>query len=252
MIVQLHDYGHGGSDVGTTSGGMYEKDVQLRLGMLTSDLLEKRYQVKVIRSRVDDRDVSLNERVNMAQHNRAQALISFHHNALPSNPVANGFEIYIYGPVSYLPAVKNGVVNHKAPNSYIRAVKLEEVLEPFCKNWGMKWNGIKCGDFHVLREFNGEGILFEAGYASNENDAALLKNPEFIHDLANTYADAIAYAWDLSTIQSQTWGEAEHAYLLEKGIITELQNLDKPADYRWVSTILARVLSRQIYKDGRF
>lgn len=255
MLVIGHDYGHGGTDTGTTAGGMLEKDVQLMLGLMTSDRLEQRYNVKVIRTRITDKTVSLEERVNILHANRVACFQSFHHNASGNGgPGPSGFEIYIYGPQSWLPAVSpDGKVNHQAPRSYARALKLEEKLKPFVESWGMKWNGIKTGNFYVLRNFNGEGVLFEAGYASNPNDAALLKNPHFLNALADAYVEAIAYAWELEPkVRPKQWGDTEHEYLLEKGLLnTPIPDLDKPVTYRWAVTVIARLLSK-ILNDGRF
>ena len=82
-IIAL-DPGHGGNESGAVfkfSDGsvLREKDINLAVAKVLEDLLEAD-GARVILTRVDDRYVSLDERADIANSNRAQALVSIHHN----------------------------------------------------------------------------------------------------------------------------------------------------------------------------
>jgi N-acetyl-anhydromuramyl-L-alanine amidase AmpD len=51
----------------------------------------------------------------------------------------------------------------------------------------------------------------------------------------------------------EEWGAKEYSYLWDLKLITSLvPNLDGPVTFRWAITVIARILSRFILKDGRF
>jgi len=98
MIVTI-DPGHGGSDTGAAgvdprSGRkIFEKDLNLLLAFALRDQLESRCRA-VFLTRDGDYDLSLLERVRVADRGRALTLISIHHNGAAS-PKARGFELLI-------------------------------------------------------------------------------------------------------------------------------------------------------------
>lgn len=74
------DYGHGGSDPGASGNGVVEKSANLTTGLSCADELRK-HGVKVNETRTTDKDVSLGERVNIANNSKSKYFISIHHNA---------------------------------------------------------------------------------------------------------------------------------------------------------------------------
>lgn len=259
--VVVIDVGHGGRDPGTTAGGMREADVQLKVALATRVQLLARYEVTVVLTRDTDREVfqpapakydlakDLQARCDITHKYLNSVLFSFHHNNSGGDPIPRGFEQYIYGPseVSYDPAT-----GQYAPRSFALAQRLAPVLKERMEARGLRYNGIKFGNFHVTRETNRPAVLLEAGYASSPYDAGHMTAPGWVEYLAETYTLAIAAALNLKE-REVMWGDKEALYVKQMGVIDELpQDLDKPITYRWALTVIAKLLSRKILKDGRF
>ena len=89
------DAGHGGRDPGAISpcGNYYEKDFNLRILLALKEFLDKE-NIKVYYTRLDDRQLYLRPRVDLANDVESDLFISIHCNSnLSSRP--NGSEIYI-------------------------------------------------------------------------------------------------------------------------------------------------------------
>jgi N-acetylmuramoyl-L-alanine amidase len=88
------DPGHGGHDLGTVgSGGLLEKDLTLSLAFKLQKMLEQKLNAEVILTRDKDVFVSLEERTDIANRNRADLFISIHANSSPSRSIS-GVETY--------------------------------------------------------------------------------------------------------------------------------------------------------------
>lgn len=88
------DPGHGGTDTGVTGpDGAQEKTLTLVLAQRMKALLESRLGVRVMLTRDDDRDLSVDARASLANTNKADLFISLHLNAALSPAVA-GAEVY--------------------------------------------------------------------------------------------------------------------------------------------------------------
>jgi len=113
LIICL-DPGHGGTESGAIGcGGKREADFNLGIALKLRDLLAKE-GAKVIMTRAGDTDVSLDQRVEIANQNRVDILLSIHNNALPDgrDPWAeHGTSSYWYHPQSseLAHALKQGV-----------------------------------------------------------------------------------------------------------------------------------------------
>jgi N-acetylmuramoyl-L-alanine amidase len=90
------DAGHGGRDSGTLlpGSGMLEKDITLDIALRLRDLL--RDEVQVVMTRVDDDNVPLKDRTEIANRAKADLFVSIHVNWLPDRE-ARGFETYYAG-----------------------------------------------------------------------------------------------------------------------------------------------------------
>lgn len=97
------DPGHGGKETGAIGcSGIKEATINLAIGMKLKTLLENA-GAKVIMTRVDDRDVSLDERVRIAKDEHVDLLLSVHNNSLPDgrDPITeHGTSSYWYHPQS--------------------------------------------------------------------------------------------------------------------------------------------------------
>lgn len=165
------DAGHGGKDPGAV-GYVTEKEITLKLAKLVA--YELRLQKhEVIMTRSDDVYETLAERVRIANEAKPDLFVSIHCNAATS-PNANGVETLCYRAGTTATNFANRVQNELAMYSglFNRGVKL------------MPW-------IYVLKQTTSPAILVELGFVSNKDDAAKLKDPEFIRHCARLIARGI-------------------------------------------------------------
>lgn len=155
------DYGHGGYDSGAINGIRYEKnDVKLLGDKLVALLIAN--GETVIKTRVNDEFISLDERCNIANRNEVNYFISLHRNSATSSS-ANGLETYS----------NKGAVNGKRLGTAIQNSILEKV--PFTNR------GYKEEDFRVLYKTTMTAVLIELGFIVNSKDNELFdKNIDVI------------------------------------------------------------------------
>jgi N-acetylmuramoyl-L-alanine amidase len=92
--VLVIDPGHGGADAGVTGpSGVQEKTLTLDIARRIKTLVETRIAMRVLLTREDDRDMTLDARAALANNARADLFISLHLNASLS-PMASGAEVY--------------------------------------------------------------------------------------------------------------------------------------------------------------
>ena len=93
------DAGHGGTDVGATREGIYEKDITLDISKRVEAILKKKgYDVQMTRK--TDVYVGLKERVIFTEENKGDLFVSIHVNSSVS-PEGHGIETHYYTPASY-------------------------------------------------------------------------------------------------------------------------------------------------------
>lgn len=84
-IVICIDPGHGGENLGAEyhqNGGIVnEKELDLKIGLYLKSELEQYEGIKVVITRTDDVDLTLEERADIAKSNNADYFISVHNNA---------------------------------------------------------------------------------------------------------------------------------------------------------------------------
>ena len=92
------DPGHGGHDAGALGASSKEKNINLNVALSFGKYVE-RYcpDVNVVYTRKTDKFVTLHERANIANRNKADLFVSIHTNALPSGKQARGMETYTLG-----------------------------------------------------------------------------------------------------------------------------------------------------------
>jgi len=89
------DPGHGGDNLGALGAtGAYEKDINLVIAKRLKHLLEASTDIRVILTREDDRDVTFEDRIGLANSEHADLFISIHCNA-SFNRRANGIETFV-------------------------------------------------------------------------------------------------------------------------------------------------------------
>lgn len=168
------DGGHGGKDSGAIGNGLFEKHLTLALALETQKYLEMYYTgFKVLQTRSNDTTLSLEQRTDFANKNKADVYLSFHINSAAS--LAEGFESFVY--------TKAG-----ASSKAFQNVLHKEVFSTMQKHGVTKDRGMKNANYHVLRETNMTSLLTETLFINNKKDANYLMKESFIKDVAKSHA----------------------------------------------------------------
>ena len=170
------DAGHGGYDSGAVGNGLVEKNLTLQIARRVRDILTVNYPITIKMTRDSDVFISLSERANIANAFGADYFISFHINS----GGGTGFESYIYNALS------------NSSTAYAKQQKMHTAVNPVLTKYGLRDRGAKKENYAVLRETAMDAILTETAFIDTAFDANLLKNPQFIEDLSQAYANGIA------------------------------------------------------------
>lgn len=166
------DAGHGGKDIGASGqNGTNEKDVTLTMAKNIQSELEKRTDANVILTRNDDVNISLADRVKVADEQKADLFVSLHFDAFFTNDV-EGITTY-----------------YKKKSDEPLAALIQDHI--FKNGLDAKDRGVSLGDFYVLRENSSPAILLELGYISNSSDEARMTSEEFQLNTTNSIVDAM-------------------------------------------------------------
>ena len=92
FLVAL-DPGHGGVDPGCAIGDAYESNINLSIADMVADALESE-GFEVIMTREDDSTISIDKRVDIAEDNDADILVSIHQNSFEDDDVTCGIETW--------------------------------------------------------------------------------------------------------------------------------------------------------------
>ncbi len=190
------DAGHGGRNPGSRSiaGNRFEKELTLDWALRLQRVLEARGW-KVWMTRTNDVDLTLAERVDLAESAGASIFISLHFNStFPSRDPA-GLETYTVTPRGMASHVvrdypddprKSYPANaHDAASLRLAVAVQRSVLA----ETGQVDRGVRRARFmDVLRWQNRPSILVEGGYLSNPQEAARIQTPEFRQKLAEAVA----------------------------------------------------------------
>lgn len=150
--VIVIDPGHGGSDVGATRNGIYEKNITLDVSKKVVDLLRKKgYQVYMTRDK--DETVSLQDRVAISENISPDVFVSIHVNSSNSDS-PTGLETHYYKDNS-LTLAKN-----------VHASLLNHV--------NSKDRGLFKSKFYVINHTTAPAILVEIGFISSPIERAQL------------------------------------------------------------------------------
>lgn len=176
------DAGHGGRDPGAVGYGLLEKEITLAVAKKVEKLLEKE-NVEVLLTRKDDTYLSLEERVNIANKAKVDALVSIHMNAFSSGS-ANGTESF-YNLVS----TSTKVEDSKQLATFIQN-RLYKTLDTTNR-------GVKTANFAVIRT-TFPSTLVELAFISNKQDAEKLASEHYQQIAAQAITSGIMdyYRWN--------------------------------------------------------
>ena len=193
------DPGHGGTDSGARSvfNGAFEKDYTLDWAIRLSWLLASN-GFNVILTRDRDIEVSLQQRVAMAERANASVFISLHFNSGASNRELSGIETYCLTPSgmpSSLVREYEDDVTQVFPNNAFDEQNLHLALRlhrSLVQNTSAVDRGIRRARFMgVLRGQNRPAVLIEGGYLSNPQEARRLADESYRGRLAGAVAAAL-------------------------------------------------------------
>lgn len=202
------DPGHGVETPGKRSpdGTYFEYEFALDMACRIRDILT-RHGVAVTMTRMGDRDVSLGNRVNIA--NRIPGLdlfVSLHSNAAGSGAqwmAARGLVAYAYGDAVSNRAAENIMARHKEAGVTVR-------------------NGGKAAagkHLYVIRKTNAPAVLVEHLFHDNREDCALLKDDKYRQKMAEADAKGIL---DFLCIQYNGYNNKEEDDMMD---ITQFKEL---------------------------
>lgn len=165
------DPGHGGNDPGAVYGNLREADLTLRLARLIAERVAP--PATIILTRGENRDVSLNERVRIANRHNVDLFLSLHFNA----GGGRGFESYVHPSAPSL-------------TRYYRQI-LHAAATGFLLPQGTRDRGGKEADFYVLRYTRMPAVLLECLFLDHPEDARCLTRVGFLEALATAIAQGI-------------------------------------------------------------
>ncbi|MDR2075961.1 MAG: N-acetylmuramoyl-L-alanine amidase [Desulfovibrio sp.] len=206
------DPGHGGKDPGCLANKLVEKDFTLDMAKRIGALLEKK-GFAVLYTRSGDTFISLADRPDLANKERADLFISLHLNANPDASV-RGLETYYLseartGDAAKVAARENGVslqnisdlqviltdlmLSAKLKESRSLARCVQQAVLGGLREAGLSIGngGVRSAPFYVLMGTRMPAVLVEFGYATNAREAANLLSEKFLQRQAEGVVNGI-------------------------------------------------------------
>lgn len=207
-FVVVIDAGHGGRDPGAVRGKIQEKSINLGVALALGNMIKENMgDVKVVYTRNRDVYLTLNERAEKANREKANLFISIHTNATASkSTTASGADTYIMGLARSEESLEvakreNSVIlleddysakyegfDPNQPESYIifefmsnkymeQSLELASAIQTQFRTRAKRVDrGVRQAGFLVLRKPSMPSILIELGFINNANEAAFLNS----------------------------------------------------------------------------
>lgn len=217
-ITIVIDAGHGGpkdtsADMGAQYSGLDEKNVDLLTAMAVYNELSQYKNVKVYMTRVDDSEVDLKKRVDMAKACGADVMVSIHYNASGDH--------LLYGGEAFVPSKGTG---------YVKGYSLAKSVMDQWKQVGLANKGIKTrigskGDYYgVIRHGAAVDlpvIILEHGYLDNYHDFNSVNDNVDWQRFGILDATGIANYYGLSKTQTKTHVIPNDIIKMPKGVVRD-------------------------------
>lgn len=170
------DAGHGGHSGGAQGlNGAQEKNVTLQIALEVAQALQDA-GATIIMPRVDDTYISLDERIDFANTQKADLFVSIHCNAMPTHNTVSGTETYYDTPQSAALA---------------RAIHPQVAGTVAGRDGGIRRRG-----FAVIRRTTMPSVLVEVAYIDHLGDEAKLTNPLFQRQVGESIRDGVVRFFD--------------------------------------------------------
>lgn len=207
------DPGHGGENLGTrTPGGLEEKFLTLDIAARVREVLEAA-SFEVLMTREGDESMTLQERAQLANRERADIFVSIHVNWFEGNR-DSGIETYYLGPtddpfLTRLAANENSHSGHtmaemrelldgifagvRLDKSQDLAREIHDALYGSLSrvNPQLRDRGVKTAPFLVLVDTKMPAVLAEVAALSSQAEAAMLEKPLYREYIADSLAAGI-------------------------------------------------------------
>ncbi len=169
------DAGHGGEDSpGCVFYNVAEKDICLEIAKKVKEKLEKQGLI-VIMTRSNDVDVSLKERIRIANTKKADVFVSIHQNALENDTSTKGVETW-YNPEK-----------DTCSKKLAQYIQDEVIKSTQAENKGIK----ESTDLAVIRDTKMASCLIETGFLSSKIERQKLSNQEYQNKIAEGIVNGI-------------------------------------------------------------
>ena len=214
------DAGHGGRDLGATSGTpsqLPEKEITLDIVRKLRPMLEQD-GFEVVITREDDSFLPLRERAFVANTSSSDIFVSIHVNSIIKHTSSHGIETYYLGPTND-PSLTRLAADENQTSGYsladmrklldgiyadvrrdesrrLAAAVQSQLFTGLRRNdTGLENWGVKRAPFVVLVATEMPAVLAEVGCLSNSREAAMLQKPEYRQQIAQALFQGIhAYA----------------------------------------------------------
>lgn len=170
------DAGHGGEDLGRTgfSKKTLEKDINLQITKKVASKLTQYKDIEVILTRSEDISLSIEERANIANSQKADLLVSIHSNGEYGGNTANGTETYYQ---------KDSV-----DNSDKLAKSIQDTL---CLYLETRNRGVLATNIQLLKNANMPSASIEVGFITNKDEEKNLTTNSYQDKMADGIAQGI-------------------------------------------------------------
>lgn len=151
------DAGHGGSDFGASSNGIFEKVIVSQIAEKVKSLNENK-NVSILFTRNSDEFISLDKRTDYINSIKPDLVLSLHVNN-STNPEKSGVEFFVSDKSNF----------YKKSNEIANQLNLT-----FAKNILLKVSDTKIAPYLILKKSEAPAVIVELGYLSNANDKKYL------------------------------------------------------------------------------
>lgn len=196
--VVVLDPGHGGADGGTHGArGQLEKHYTLDWALRTERWLTNAGW-KVVLTRRGDIELSLAQRIAVADRARADLFISLHFNSAFPQTQPSGIETYCLTPTGMPSTLARGYADDERahfPNNAFDESNMAwafRIHQALVAQTHQQDDGVKRARFMgVLRYQNRPAVLVEGGFLSNARDAASIHSAAHRENLARALAESL-------------------------------------------------------------
>ncbi len=179
-VTWVIDPGHGGRDVGCETRRHQEKDITLAVAKEVGKLVKKNISgVRIVYTRERDKNLTLQQRCDIANARGAELFISIHVNSAP-NPYARGTESFY--------ATNVPLKGTQAGKSELLALLLQRQYLAHGREIS---RGVKKRELYVCEHTNMPSVLTEIGFITNSVEEAYITSKDGQRELATAICEAL-------------------------------------------------------------